>query len=322
MKTNFYHNSSRSSLLVTLLLFALGLSYGQGKTAQSGYQVITVGDTEVIALSDGTVAVSANELLTAKEPGSINLLLDQAYLKDPVEVSINTYLIKTSGKLILVDTGAGTLFGSFGGHLIASLKQAGYSPLEITDILITHIHVDHSGGLTVEKKMLFPNATVHVNQKEIDFWMERLQVKKEDSRGITQNRPAFMTLKPYLDAKKVKTFVGDVALFPEIKTIEYAGHTAGHTVFVLESKGEKLLFWGDLIHVAAVQLHHPELLNDFDFDQQKAITQRIKAYGQAANEGYLIAADHISFPGIGRIRTAQDGFVWIPVPYSMLGRNQ
>ncbi|QSB29227.1 MBL fold metallo-hydrolase [Flavobacterium sp. CLA17] len=322
MKSKFYHSGSISNVFLTVLLFAFGLNFGQSKTTQSGYQVITIGDTEVIALSDGTVAVSANELLTAKEPGSINLLLDRAYLKDPVEVSINTYLIKTPDRLILVDTGAGSLFGAFGGHLSASLKEAGYSPEAITDILITHIHVDHSGGLTLNNKMLFPNAVIHVNQKEIDFWMKRLEAKKEDSRGVTQNRPAFMAMKPYLDAGKVKPFQGDVDLLPQIKTVEFVGHTAGHTVFVLQSKGDKLVFWGDLIHVAAVQLHQPELLNDFDFDQQKAITQRVKAYQLAAKEGYLIAADHISFPGIGRIRTAQDGFVWIPAPYSTLGRNQ
>lgn len=321
MKFNFYH-STCNAVLALVSLFAFGLSYGQSKTVQSGYQVITVGDTEIIALSDGTVAVSANELLTAKKPGSINLLLDQAYLKDPVEVSINTYLIKTKNNLILVDTGAGDLFGSSGGHLTASLKEAGYSPEAVTDILITHIHVDHSGGLTVNNKMLFVNAVIHVNQKEIDFWLTKLEAKKEDSKGVTLNRAAFIALKPYLDAGKVQTFQGDVDLFPQIKTLEFVGHTAGHTVFVLESKGEKLVFWGDLIHVAAVQLHHPDFLNGYDFDQQKAITQRTKAYQIAAKEGYLIAADHISFPGIGRIRKAQDAFVWVPAPYSMLGRNQ
>lgn len=298
------------------------VTWSQGKTPQSGYQVFNVGSIEVIALSDGTVPVSANDLLKDKKPGSINLLLDEAFLSDPVEVSINAYLIKTTNNLILVDTGSGELFGTYGGHLIGSLKEAGLNPNDITDILITHIHVDHSGGLSSHNAIQFPNATVHVNKKEVDFWLSRSEPKKDEDKGITANRPAFLALKPYLDAGKIKTFQGDVTLFPEITTVEFTGHTAGHTVFVLESNKEKLVFWGDLIHVAAVQLHHPDFLNEFDFDKGKAAAQRAKAYKIAANEGYLIAADHISFPGIGRIRAVGSGYVWVPIPYSILGRTR
>lgn len=323
MKSNLDNIAFKSILLVIALWLNSGSIFSQNQPAQSGYQIIMIGEVTVVALSDGTVPVHANELLTDKEPGTINMLLDKAYLNDPVEVSINAYLLKTKDKLILVDTGAGELFGgAFGGHITASLKQAGFSPSEVTDILITHIHLDHSGGLTVKNTMVFPNAVVHVNQKEIDFWATRLVPLKDESGGIIQNRPAFLAMKPYMDAGKVKTFRGDVSLTPEIKTVEFTGHTAGHTVFVLESKNQKLVFWGDLIHVAAVQLHHPDLLNDYDFDQNKAIEQRIKAYNLAAKEGYLIAADHISFPGIGRIRAEDKGFVWVPVPYSTLGRTE
>ncbi len=310
------------NVLLLMLILTGAISWSQGKTPQSGYMVFTVGSVEVIALSDGTVPVSANDLLTDKKQGSIKLSLDEAFLSDPVEVSINAYLIKTKNNLILVDTGSGELFGTYGGHLTASLKEAGFSPNDITDILITHIHVDHSGGLSAHNTIQFPNATVHVNKKEVDFWLSRSGPKKDEDKGVTANRPAFLALKPYLDAGKVKTFEGNVALFPEVKTVEFTGHTAGHTLFVLESKDQKLVFWGDLIHIAAVQLHHPDFLNEFDFDKEKAAAQRAKVYQIAAKEEYLIAADHISFPGVGRIRAVGSGYVWVPVPYSVLGRNR
>lgn len=286
--------------LLALLLFS-AFAFGQARAPHPKFQSVTLGDIEVIALSDGTAEISAHELLTEKKKGSISLLLDQAFLKDPVEISINAYLIKLSGKLVLVDTGSGELFGASGGQLIASIKQAGFSPDSVTDILITHIHLDHSGGLVAKGMMNFPNATVHVNQKEIDFWSAHELPAKGEVAGISANRGAYLAMQPYLKAGKVKTFKDGASIFPEINAVEFAGHTPGHTVFVLQSKGEKLVFWGDLIHVATVQLHHPDLLNGYDSDQQQAILQREKAYKMAATEGYLIAADHISFPGIGRL---------------------
>jgi len=295
----------------------------KSETRQSGYQQFFVGDKQVIALSDGTVPVKASWLLHSHEPNKVADLLRQEHLTDPVEVSINAYLIKLADKLVLLDTGAGELFGpEHGGKLLANLQAAGYSPEQITDILITHIHLDHSGGLTAINRRLFPNATVHVNQKELDFWLTHQTPKKNEARGIKDNRTAFLTLKPYLDAGQVRSFAGDTSLFKEVRAVEYAGHTPGHTVFVLESQNEKLVFWGDLIHVAAVQLHAPEMANEFDFDKERAGAQRQRAYQQAAEEGYLVAADHIAFPGIGRIKKEASSYRWRPLPYTLLGRTQ
>jgi glyoxylase-like metal-dependent hydrolase (beta-lactamase superfamily II) len=296
----------------------------QSTISQPGYYELQVGSTKLVALSDGTVPVSAMNLFhEANQPEKVNHLLLQAHLNDPVEVSINAYLIKLSNKLILVDAGAGHLFGpDYGGKLISSLQAAGYQPEQITDILITHVHLDHSGGLTNNDTILFPNATIHVNKKEIDFWLKHVEPEKNEMKGITSARSSFLALKRYLDKGRVKTFDGNVNLFPGISTREYAGHTPGHTVFILESRQEKLVFWGDLIHIADIQLHGPDMYNGFDFDKQKAVEQRKIAYGEAVKEGYLVAADHISFPGIGRVRKSNDGLIWQPIPYSLLGRTR
>lgn len=288
---------------------------------QAGYYRFQVGTFEVTALSDGTVPVDAHQLLHPEDPARINKLLAEAFIESPAETSINAYLIKSGSRLILVDTGAGELFGAdHGGALISSLKAAGYLPEQITDILLTHIHVDHSGGLTVKNKQVFPNATIHVNKKELDFWSG--QEKTAATPGATVNKPASAVLKPYINQKKVRTFSGNVELFPGVSTLEYFGHTPGHTVYVLESGKDKLLFWGDLIHIAAVQLSGPEISNDYDTDKQKAAIQRQKAYADAAKSRYLIAADHISFPGIGRIKAKGNVFEFVAVPYSVLGRNK
>jgi glyoxylase-like metal-dependent hydrolase (beta-lactamase superfamily II) len=99
------------------------------------------------------------------------------------------------------------------------------------------------------------------------------------------------------------------------------GHTPGHTVYVLESKGEKMFFWGDLIHIGAIQFIDPGATIGFDIDKSSAL-QRKKAYAHAAKEGHLIAAAHLSFPGIGRLRANKNQFIWLPVNYSISGRSK
>lgn len=317
---NFIHLNS----LLFLVFFWQSIGCGaQPISDQPGHYVVRVGAAWVIALSDGTVPIGATALFHGNESNTVQRLLGRAYLNNPVEISINTFLIQTGDRLILVDAGSGELLGpAHGGKLITSMKTAGFDPNDITDVLITHIHNDHSGGLSRQGKPLFPNATVHINQKEIDYWRDHAVERIEESRGISANRPAFLALKPYLDAGKVKTFTGDREVVAGIETMEITGHTPGHTVFILESKGEKMVFWGDLIHIAAVQLHQPSIANEFDTDQKRAAMQRIKAYNEAAQKGYLIAADHISFPGIGRIGKQGNTFIWIPIPYSLSGRTR
>ena len=306
-------------IVITILISVN--SQGQAITKQADYYRLKIGDFEVTALSDGTIPVDAHKLLHPKDPQVIDKLLTDAFIENAVETSINAYLIKTDNKLILIDTGAGELFGpDHGGLLVTSLKSAGYFPEQITDILLTHIHLDHSGGLTVRNKKTFPNAIVHVNKKELDFWIN--QEKGGLSASSPIKNPAFQGLKPYMTDQKIKTFEGNISLFPGVSTLEYLGHTPGHTVYVLESGKDKLLFWGDLIHIAAVQLQGPEFSNDYDTDKVKAAVQRRKAYEEAAKSGFLIAADHISFPGIGRIRADGKGFQFVPIPYSLLGRNK
>ncbi len=303
-------------------VFSILYSPAQPYPAQANFYRFQVGNVEVVALSDGTIPVDVHKLFPKTEPKTLNKIIQAYYLSNPVETSINTYLIKSGSQLILVDAGSGDLFGpEHGGQLLSSLRAIGHRPEQITDVLLTHIHVDHSGGLVKQGKSVFSNATIHVNQKDIDFWLAHVQPSASDAGVITVNRPAFLAVKPYLEAGKVKTFLGETKLFPGISAVDFAGHTPGHSVFVLESNGEKLVFWGDLIHMAAIQLNGPAFINDYDFDQARAVTQRQKAYREASQDGYLIAADHISFPGIGRVRSKGSTFDWIPVPYSAFNRT-
>ncbi|MDR0195828.1 MAG: MBL fold metallo-hydrolase [Myroides sp.] len=306
---------------VTMLLINVGVR------AQYSYYTIKVGDIKVTALSDGSVDIDVKQLFEPKDGNTAEQLVKKEYLQNPVEVSINTYLIQDGKKNILVDTGAGDIFGSNAGSLLKSLNAYGLKPSEITDILITHIHADHTGGLVVNDKMVFPNATLHVNEQELNFWFKEVVLSDEQdtNKGADaktyENARNMMT--PYIKANKVKTFKGDnVELLSNIKALCFAGHTPGHTVYVLQSKGELMYFWGDLVHVASVQFLDPFMTDHFDVEQEEAKQTRYTFYEKVVKQQALIGASHISFPGIGRLQKTQQSYKWIAVPFSVKGRTK
>jgi len=284
--------------------------------SQAGYYRMRIGKIDVIALTDGTIGVDFLPLLTNTKPGEVESLLAREYIKpNSVEASMNAYLIQMDNRLILVDTGAGELLGPKLDKLPDSLRSVGVQPEQITDILLTHIHPDHSGGLTVGGRRVFPNATVHVNKLELDYWTNKSLGEKAPEPTKTFFQQADQTVTPYIESGQVKTFGGEVELFPGLRTVAGYGHTPGQTYYVLESNGEKLVFWGDTLHVQDVQFANPSVTIKFDVDPKAAAAQRKLALADAAKNGYLVALDHACFPGVGHVQKEGNHFRWIPVPY-------
>lgn len=288
------------------------------RTTGPGFYRVMVGDFEVTALSDGTTDLPSEELLADIAPDALKKELTKSYLKSPIETSFNGFLINTGSKLVLVDAGAGKFFGPTLGNLASNLKAAGYQPEQVDEVYITHFHSDHIGGLLDGDKAAFPNAIVRADKREADYWLSQANLDKSPKEHKDSFVHAQAALKPYIDAGKFKAIDGDGELVPGVKSHASYGHTPGHTSYFIESKGQKLVVWGDLIHVAAVQLKHPEAKMSFDSDSKAGAVQRKKAYGDAAKDGYLVAGAHISFPGLGRIRAEGSGYVWVPVNYSIV----
>ncbi len=290
------------------------------KTQAPGYYRLMVGDFEVTALSDGTVKLPVKDLLTNTTPAKVGAALKRSFLPDAVETSVNAYLINTGSKLVLVDTGAAGLFGPTLGNLLGNLQAAGYKPEQVDEIYITHMHPDHVGGLMSGSGMAFPNAVLRIDKADTDFWLSEanMNAAPKDAKGFFQG--AMASVNPYAAAGKLKTFEGNVELVPGVRAQGSHGHTAGHSVFVVESKGEKLVLWGDLMHVAAVQFDNPAVTIKFDSESKAAAKERIKAYADAAKNGYLVGASHIAFPGLGRLRQGpgSKGYTWVPLNYSSL----
>jgi glyoxylase-like metal-dependent hydrolase (beta-lactamase superfamily II) len=282
---------------------------------QAGYYHFKIGDVEVAALSDGTLPIPTLKLLTNAKPGEVASRLADAYQTTDVDASVNAYLIRAGDRLVLMDAGTGELYGPTLNKLEASLKGVGVTPDQITDILITHIHTDHTGGLMDGKRMVFPNATVHIEQKEVAYWLNAQNRAKAPEAAKKYFDEASAKVQPYMDAGRVSTFAGATEVLPGIKAIPAPGHTPGHTFYSLESKGQKLVFWGDLVHVADVQMPDPAVTIVFDVDPAAAAATRKKAFADAAEGRYWVAADHISFPGVGHLSRDGEGYRWVPMTY-------
>lgn len=287
------------------------------KTPAPGYFRMMLGEFEVTPLSDGTVDLPVDKLLT-QQADKTTAALAKAHLKAPLETSDNAFLINTGKKLILIDTGAGVLFGPTLGKLQASMKAAGYTPDQVDEVYLTHMHSDHLGGLLVQSKMAFPNAVVRASKREADHWLSQANMDKAaaDDKGSFKN--AMAGLDPYVKAGKFKTFEGDIEVSPGIRAQGGHGHTPGHTTFVVESGGRKMVVVGDLIHVAAVQFENPAVTIGFDGDQKAAAAARKKLFDAAAKDGALIGGAHLQFPGLGYLRSEGKGYRFTPVNYTQM----
>jgi glyoxylase-like metal-dependent hydrolase (beta-lactamase superfamily II) len=287
----------------------------QQRTQAPGFYRTMLGDFEITALSDGTVDLDVARLLAEPAPKT-DAALAKAFVHGPLETSVNAYLVNTGTKLVLIDAGAGALFGPTLGKLLASLQAAGYKPEQVDDIFLTHLHPDHVGGLSANGVRIFPNATLHADKRDSDFWLSkaRLDQAAPDSKGYFQG--AMASVDPYVAAGRYEPFEADGEPVPGVHTLASVGHTAGHTSYLVQSKGQQLLVIGDLIHVAAVQFSTPGVTIAFDSDAKAAALSRAAVFRVAAKEGALVGAAHLQFPGLGHLRAAGKAWQWVPVNYT------
>ena len=316
-----FKQSIRTAVAVlgaSVLLHSVHAAAPQVKTQAPGSYRVMLGDFEVTALSDGTLALPVDKLLTRTSPAQVGKALKRDFLATPVETSVNAYLINTGTKLVLIDTGAAGLFGPTLGNLLANLKSAGYQPEQVDEIYITHMHADHVGGLMAGDKLVFANAVVRADKHDADFWLSQANLDKAPADAKDFFKGAMASLNPYVAAGKFKPFDGDTELVPGIKAVAARGHTPGHSTYLVESKGQKQALWGDLMHVAAVQFANPSVAIQFDTDSRAAALQRKRAFAEAAKQGYLVGSAHLSFPGLGHVRAEGTGYAWVPVNYTGL----
>ncbi|OXB07743.1 MBL fold metallo-hydrolase [Flavobacterium pectinovorum] len=303
-------------VLIVLLSLCSKTIVAQNSTLanQPGYYRTQVSEAIVYSLFDGTYPVNVGEILHGIPRKEIAAKMQSDSHDTIYNINFSAFLIVLKEQRILVDTGCGTFMGSGAGNLVTNLKAVGLGPEDITAVLITHAHADHVGGLiNASNERVFPNATVYLNKAEKDYWLSAVNKKNADA----SNQPIFdqveKALTPYIAVNKIKTFSAGSVIIPGISTIDTHGHTPGSTAYLLESGSQKMLFAGDIVHIAPVQFSNPEVTIDFDISQPTAKATRAREFEIMASKGYWVAAPHMPFPGIGHISAVGGGYKWAPI---------
>jgi glyoxylase-like metal-dependent hydrolase (beta-lactamase superfamily II) len=158
---------------------------------------------------------------------------------------------------------------------------------------------------------------VRAGKLDADYYLNQANLDKASAEAKDNFQGPMVSVNPYVKAGKFQPIVANSELVPGIKSYFNGGHTPGHITYVVESKGQKLVLLGDLLHVQAVQFDDPGVGIQFDMDSKIAIAERKEAFAAAAKEGYLIGAPHLSFPALGHVRTnGKGGYVFVPISYT------
>jgi glyoxylase-like metal-dependent hydrolase (beta-lactamase superfamily II) len=305
-------------LLAAFLMACAGLAHAAAPIAGSqapGYYRIMLGDFEVTALSDGTHPFPVDTVMTNITQQQALQDLAEVDLKLPVQGSINAFLINTGSKLILVDSGAGALYGPCCGKLLAHLRAAGYQPEQVDEVLLTHLHKDHAGGILRQGAAMFPNAVLRLSQAEADYWLTPANKAKAPDFLSTFFDAARAAIAPYQAAGHYQPYNTFGPLEAGIEALPAPGHTPGHAAYLVQSKSQQLLIWGDIVHVSGIQFPHPAATVKYDSSEPDAQASRAKLLELASSKQLLIGAAHIAFPGLGHVRLHKGEYEWLPLNY-------
>jgi glyoxylase-like metal-dependent hydrolase (beta-lactamase superfamily II) len=291
-----------------------------GKAPMAGSQVISVhrmklGNFEVTAMLDGFIDIPP-AVLQADQELVKTLLTAGGWPAAPMRLPVNTFLVNTGEKLVLLDAGGAKMLGPTAGRLPQCLAAAGIEPGQIDEVYITHMHGDHlHGTVTPEGGRMFPNAILRIAKADMDYWTNPEVEAKAPENQKGRFIPAKRAVAAYGD--RIKPFALGEELTPGIRSVEAVGHTPGHSCYMVQSGSARLLAIGDTMHVAPVQFPRPEITVAFDWDQSKARAARLSIFDTVAKDGIPIAAVHLPFPGIGRLRKNGDAFVFDPAPWQL-----
>jgi len=276
---------------------------------------VQVGDIEVLVISDGVLPITASTLATNAAPAELAGWLEQNFLPpEIVDWPLNIVVVRSADRTILVDAGLGLEFPDFprAGQTIQRLEAAGVDLASVTDVVLTHMHMDHVGGLITEgvKEQFRPDLRVHAATAEAEFWAapDFSHTVMPGPIPDVLRRCATQFLDQY--SGQLRTFETDYEVAPGVLISRTGGHTPGHSVVRLESLDEKLTFAGDAVFAPGFE--NPEWHNGFEHDPPEAARVRVRLLRELAATGESLVATHLPFPSVCRVAVTGDAFRCVP----------
>lgn len=279
---------------------------------------LRVGEIDVLVISDGAFPLPATTLATNASPDDLAAWLgDQLQPLDVYKWPLNVVVVRSGDRTVLIDAGMGDEYPDeprAGGLLAHRLEAAGIDPASVTDVVLTHMHMDHIGGLLADglKSRLCPDVPIHLAAVEVDFWMS-----PDFSRNTFGGFPDVLrsTAKRFVDeyGSQLRPFDTECEVAPGVVVHRTGGHTPGHSVVRLTSGSDRLTFIGDAVfpdHFA-----RPDWFNAFDHDPEEAVRVRTDLLTELAATGEPLVATHLSFPSVGRVALDDEGFRWVPATW-------
>lgn len=277
---------------------------------------VQVGDIDALVVSDGVLPLPTSTMATNVDPAELANWLDYMFMPpDAFDWPLNVMVARSGKQTILIDAGLGGQFPGFprAGMFPQRLESAGIALESVTDVIITHMHMDHVGGLLVDdvKKRLRPDVRIHVSAAEVDFWTS------PDFSQTVMPKPVPAVLKTTATAfyneyrDRLHIFQDKHEVAPGVFVRVTGGHTPGHSVVDLVSGGERLTFAGDAMF--PVGFDHPDWHNGFEHDPETSARVRIGLFDELAQNRGLLVAAHLPFPSVGRIAVDGNAYRWVPV---------
>ncbi|OAP39214.1 MBL fold metallo-hydrolase [Sinorhizobium americanum] len=287
---------------------------GPGELVPSRYAV-KVGDIDVLVISDGVLPIPTPVLATNADPAVRTAWLDDMFLPtDVLHWPLNVVLLRSGGQTILVDAGLGVEFPDFprAGQTVSRLEAAGIDLASVTDVVLTHMHMDHIGGLLADgvKDRLRPDLRIHVAAAEVKFW----EAPDFSHASMPSTVPPVLrrTAKRFMAEyqSQLRQFDEEYEVAPGVVVHRTGGHTPGHSVVRLASGGDRLTFAGDAVF--QVGFDHPDWHNGFEHDPEEAARVRVRLLHELAATREPLVATHLPFPSVCHVAVDGDVFRWVP----------
>ncbi|MBI1357483.1 MAG: MBL fold metallo-hydrolase [Acidobacteria bacterium] len=278
---------------------------------------LQVGDIDVLVVSDGVLPLPTTMLGANIDPAVREAWMDDMFLpSDAFDWALNAVVVRSGDRTILIDAGIGADPGlnlPRAGKLVQRLEAAGIDLGSVTDVVLTHMHMDHVGGLLVDgvRERLRPDLEIHVAAFEAKFWAGRpdfSRVHMPPGFPDALERTAKRFLNEY--ESQLRPFDKEYEVAPGVLVQRTGGHTPGHSVVRLASGGDRLTFAGDAVFVTGFD--HPDWQNGFEHDPEQAARVRVRLLRELAEAGEPLVATHLPFPSVARVAVAGDVFRCVP----------